>query len=252
MSIELWIVDAFADRPFSGNPAAVALLASFPDDGTMAAIADEVHLSETAFVVPRPDGSHDLRWFTPTTEVDLCGHATLAAAHVLGADGRFHTRSGTLACRHVGSGVVMDFPADTLVVSDLPDLGLDGVRWGGRGRDDVLVVVDDAGQVRGLTPDLGAFAALGSRAVIITAPGDEPGIDMVSRVFAPNVGVPEDPVTGSAHCTLAAYWGPELGRDTLVGFQASRRGGRVEMTLGGDRVAIGGTAVTVGRLELLV
>ncbi|MDA8367713.1 MAG: PhzF family phenazine biosynthesis protein [Actinomycetota bacterium] len=252
MSTELWIVDAFAERPFTGNPAAVAVLASFPADGRMAAIADEVHLSETAFVVPRSDGSHDLRWFTPTVEVDLCGHATLAAAHVLGGRARFHTRSGVLDCRPAGSGLAMDFPADEPVAMAVPDLGLGPVTWSGRGRDDVLVVVEDAHQVRRMVPDLGAMAALGARAVVVTAPGDRPGIDMVSRVFAPNVGVSEDPVTGSAHCALAGYWGPVLGRDELVGEQASARGGTVGMARAGDRVTISGPAVTVGRLELLV
>lgn len=253
MPLELTLVDAFAERAFSGNPAAVAVVEAFPPVEYMQAVASELNLPETAFVVPRPDGDHDLRWFAPLVEVDLCGHATLAAAHLLGGDARFHTRSGLLVCSASGAGrVEMDFPADRALEAPLPRLGIPGIVWYGLGRFDALVVLADASQVRALDPDLGELAALGTRCVIVTAPGDRPGIDVVSRVFGPNTGVAEDPVTGSAHCTLATYWGDRLDRQVLVGEQASRRGGVVHMRRFGDRVVLGGQALTVGTVRLLV
>ena len=186
MTLELTTVDAFTDRPFTGNPAAVAVLDEFPDDDLMQAVAGEMHLSETAFVVANEDGCHDLRWFTPTVEVDLCGHATLAAAHVLGRATRFHTRSGALSCVPTDDGwIEMDFPADPPHESDAPaTLPTDGMVWYGTGTWDALIELDDATRVRNLMPDTGALAALGTRAVIFTAAGDRDGIDCVSRVFA--------------------------------------------------------------------
>jgi predicted PhzF superfamily epimerase YddE/YHI9 len=253
VALELALVDAFTDEPFRGNPAAVTVAPAFPDDGRMLAVAGELNLSETAFVVPRGDGEYELRWFTPTVEVDLCGHATLAAAHVLGGTARFHTRSGSLACRATGDGwIEMDLPADRPVVAPRPaELDLPGASWYGLGRWDALVQFEDAAGVRTLEPDLSRIAALGTRCLIVTAPGDRKGADCVSRVFCPNVGIPEDPVTGSAHCTLAVFWAERLGRARLVGEQASARGGTVRMHLAGDRVAIAGQAVTVGRVELI-
>jgi len=259
--MDLTVVDSFTDRPFSGNPAAVAAVDAFPDEPRMQAVAREMNLSETAFVVARPDGSHDLRWFTPSVEVDLCGHATLAAAHVLGGAGRFHTCSGELVCTPAEDGwIEMDFPADPTSVQSPPSslhgaLGLasaSGVRVFARARADVLVELADADTVRALRPDLAGVAALGSRGVIVTAAGDRPGIDCVSRMFAPNQGIPEDPVTGSAHCTLAGYWGERLGRDQLVGEQVSARGGIVRMRRHGDRVVLGGQAVTVSQVRMQV
>jgi predicted PhzF superfamily epimerase YddE/YHI9 len=260
--MDLTVVDAFTDHPFAGNPAAVAVVDAFPDDGRMQAIAREMNLSETAFVVARADGSHDLRWFTPTVEVDLCGHATLATAHVLGGRGTFHTRSGELVCSPSDDGwIEMDFPADPPAAEAPPPtiaaaLGLDAdpssVRSFARGRSDILVEVAGADAVRALQPDLGAVAALRSRCVIVTAEGDRPGIDCVSRVFAPNAGIAEDPVTGSAHCALAVYWGEHVGRDELVGEQASARGGVVRMSRRGGRVVLGGQAVTVSTVRLVV
>jgi len=263
--LELTVVDAFSAEPFAGNPAAVAVVDAFPDDRRMQLVAREMNLSETAFVVPRPDGDHDLRWFTPEVEVDLCGHATLAAAHVLGGAARFHTRSGPLVCSlgaqewdgTPGGGpgwIDMDFPADRLVtgeVGPVPALGATPT-YVGRGRDDVLVELPTASVVRALVPDLGAVAALGSRGLIVTAPGDRPGVDCVSRFFGPNAGIPEDPVTGSAHCTLAVHWAARLGRDRLVGEQASARGGVVRMHLLGDRVILGGRAVRVASVTFHV
>src|ERR1700722_8535975 len=245
--MDITVVDSFTDRPFSGNPAAIAVLDAFPAEDRMQAIAREMNLSETAFAVARPDGSHDLRWFTPTVEVDLCGHATLAAAHVLGGAGTFHTRSGALVCTPAEDNwIEMDFPADPTTTEAAPPslvgaLGLDvasAVRAFARGRADILVELTHADTVRTLRPDQAGVAALGSRCVIVTAPGDRPGVDCVTRVFAPNAGIAEDPVTGSAHCTLAAYWGERLSRDQLVGEQASARGGIVRMRRNGDRVVL--------------
>jgi PhzF family phenazine biosynthesis protein len=259
--MDLTVVDSFTDRPFAGNPAAVAIVDAFPDEDRMQAIAREMNLSETAFVVPRADGSYDLRWFTPTVEVDLCGHATLASAHVLGGAGAFHTRSGELRCAPAGDGwIEMDFPADPTTSGPVPPslpaaLGLSSetdVHAFARGRADLLVEVADAVTVRSLDPDQSRVAALGGRCVIVTAAGDRPGVDCVSRVFAPNAGIAEDPVTGSAHCTLAEYWGERLGRDVLVGEQASARGGVVRMTRRGARVVLGGQAVTISKVQLVV
>ena len=254
MTLELSVVDAFTDRPFAGTPAAVAVVETFPGDGWMQNVAREMNLAETAFVVPRPDGDFDLRWFTPTVEVDLCGHATLAAAHVLGGTARFHTRSGVLSCGPgPGGRIDMRFPADPPVESARPERPeLPGLVWYGRGRSDALAVLGEAAAVRALVPDLAAIAALGTRALIVTAPGDRPGADMVSRVFGPNAGIPEDPVTGSAHCTLAGYWCDRLGQSSLVGEQASPRGGTVWMRRDGDGVVLGGHAVTVSQVRLLV
>lgn len=252
--MQLFVVDAFADVPFTGNPAAVTVLDVFPPDDWMAAVAREMNLSETAFVVPRGGGDHDLRWFTPLTEVDLCGHATLASAHILGGQANFHTRSGVLACRTGGYGLIeMDFPADPPVMTPI-DLDLDGsaIEWAGRGRWDVLVVVRDAAWLRAYSPDMAAISALDARCVIVTAAGDRRGIDFVSRVFGPAVGIDEDPVTGSAHCTLAPYWADRIGRADLVGYQASARGGTVRVRLQGDRAVLAGRAVTVSEVRMFV
>jgi predicted PhzF superfamily epimerase YddE/YHI9 len=252
MNVELTLVDAFTDRPFRGNPAAVAVMDAFPDEEWMQLVAREMNLSETAFVVRRSDGDHSLRWFTPAMEVDLCGHATLAAAHVLGGSARFQTRSGPLDCSPVGDEIIeMNFPSDPPSAAPVPaTLVADGVRWFGTSRFDVVLELGDASAVRAFRPNLTQLATLGSRAVVITAAGDRPGIDCVSRVFSPNAGIPEDPVTGSAHCVLAELWGARTGRDVLVGEQASARGGIVRMRRAGERVVIGGQAVTVGTVHL--
>jgi predicted PhzF superfamily epimerase YddE/YHI9 len=252
--VELTIVDAFTDTPFTGNPAAVALVTEHLEDELMHAVAREMSLPATAFVVSRRDGDHDLQWFSPSIELEFCGHATLASAHVLARSTRFHTKSGILACEPTSSGQVeMDFPAIISTEEEIPTrLGLDGVAWYGRGEFDVLIELADASSVRAFEPDLTVLATLESRAVIITAPGDEPGVDFVSRVFAPNAGIPEDPVTGSAHCALAVHWGDRLGRDELVGRQASPRGGTVCVKRRGQRVILGGSCVTVARTRLLL
>ncbi len=260
-------VDAFADRPFAGNPAAVCVLPGpGGDPAWMQDVAGEMNLSETAFLVAEGD-AYRLRWFTPTVEVDLCGHATLASAHVLWEDGllaadataRFRTRSGLLTATRAGGWITLDFPSTPVV----PAVGHEAVAaalgvpvaagsaWASQF--DVLAEVESEAVVRSIAPDFGRLAALPARGVIVTARADRPGsgYDFVSRFFAPNVGVPEDPVTGSAHCALGPFWAAKLGRSGLVGHQASARGGTVRVRVDGDRVHLGGRAVTVLRGELL-
>jgi predicted PhzF superfamily epimerase YddE/YHI9 len=252
--LELCVVDAFTDRPFSGNPAAVCLVEEFPDPARMQAVAAEMNLAETAFAVHRGGDAYDLRWFTPTVEVPLCGHATLATVHVLGRPARFSTLSGELACT-IGEDrlIEMDFPGDPPEEAALPAaLDLGPVEWFGRGRRYGLALLPDATAVRSLVPDIGAIGGLAEEALIVTAAGDRAGSDCVSRFFAPRLGVAEDPVTGSAHCTLGSFWAQRLGRDRLVGEQASPRGGMVHMRTEGDRVVLGGRAVTTSRVSLLV
>ncbi|MBV9775174.1 MAG: PhzF family phenazine biosynthesis protein [Gemmatimonadetes bacterium] len=256
-------VDAFTDRPFAGNPAAVCILPGPADERWMRDVAREMNLSETAFLHPQGDGEWALRWFTPEVEVDLCGHATLASSHVLwedghlapGAEARFHTRSGLLTARREGEWISMDFPAKPETESTPPEglvraLGAEPT-YVGRSHFDLLVEVDSEATVRGLRPDMGALRGVEARGVIVTSRADTSGYDFVSRFFAPGVGVDEDPVTGSAHCVLAPYWARRLGRDELVGFQASARGGAVRVRAAGERVLLGGQAVTVLRGELV-
>ena len=254
-------IDAFTDRPFAGNPAAVCVMRAERDAAWMQLVAREMNLAETAFLVPRPDG-WDLRWFTPTVEVDLCGHATLAGAHVLWEEGhlpaeataRFHTRSGLLTAER-GDGLIwLDFPSTPAVEAPAPP-GLQralGVPLGFVGRTpfDYLVEVDSEDTVRQLAPDVTLLGRLMVRGVIVTAASATVEHEFVSRFFAPAAGVPEDPVTGSAHCALAPYWGARLGRTDLRGYQASARGGLVRVRLAGDRVRLGGHAVTMLRGEL--
>lgn len=249
--LELQVVDAFADTAFSGNPAAVTVLDHFPPDDWMQKVAREMNLAETAFLVRRDNGDYDLRWLTPLVEVDLCGHATLASAHALGGTARFHTRSGLLSCRSAGDGLIeMSLPADVPVAVD-PPLDLPGTVAAARGRSDYLIEVEDETWLREHTPDIPAIAALDGRALIVTTAGGD-GVDFVSRVFCPSVGIDEDPVTGSAHCTLAGYWSGRTGRISMTGFQASARGGTVYVRVDGDRVTVSGRAVTVSEVRMLV
>lgn len=255
-------VDAFTSRRFAGNPAAVCLLAKAHPAKWMQAIAAELNLSETAFVVPMARGLQ-LRWFTPKCEVDLCGHATLATAHVLWQEGLvpadqaipFHTRSGQLVAARLPDGrIELDFPARPAVVGKAPKglakvLGAKPVRVA-HSTEDLLVELESAAAVRALQPDLVALGELPVRGVVVTAASDQRRFDFVSRFFAPAVGVPEDPVTGSAHCVLAPWWSERLGRAVLKGYQASARGGEVEVEVAGDRVLLRGAAVTVVRGEL--
>jgi PhzF family phenazine biosynthesis protein len=263
MPVPLLQIDAFTASPFHGNPAAVCLLEAPAPADWMQSVAGEMNLSETAFLHPSPDG-FGLRWFTPTIEVDLCGHATLAAAHALwesglldaATDARFHTRSGWLSARRLEDGWIgMDFPADPPSRIEEPGglaaaLGTEPVAvW--RGRSDLLVEVPSQEALRAVRPDLDRLAALDARGVIVTAPGPGGGIDFLSRFFGPAVGVPEDPVTGSAHCTLSPFWSARLERSALTGRQISRRPGTVRTTLRGERVMLAGQAVTVLRGTLV-
>jgi PhzF family phenazine biosynthesis protein len=262
MTFPLYVTDAFTDMPFRGNPAAVCLLPAAQDEAWMQAVATEMNLSETAFLVPRDDG-HDLRWFTPAREVDLCGHATLASSHVLwetgvvdeAAPAVFHTRSGVLTARRNGAAIEMDFPAEPPVECPAPPeltaaLGVTPA-VAARNRFDWLVLVDTEAALHAVRPDFDALARLEERGVIVTAVSESDRYDFVSRYFAPAYGVNEDPVTGSAHCCLGPFWADRLGRDTLTGFQASPRGGVVQVRVAGDRVILGGHAVTVVKGELV-
>jgi PhzF family phenazine biosynthesis protein len=254
-------VDAFTDRPFSGNPAAVCLLPAARDAEWMQLVAAEMNLSATAFLVRRPDG-FGLRWFTPSCEVDLCGHATLASAHALWEDGqpapgasvRFHTRSGVLTAERRDGVIWLDFPATPPEAVPAPPELTDVLgappRYVGRTPYDYLVELESEASVRSLDPDLGRLARLPVRGVVVTAVSADPGRHFVSRFFAPAAGIPEDPVTGSAHCALGPFWGERLGGTELAGYQASRRGGTVRVRLAGDRVHLGGQAVTMLRGEL--
>lgn len=263
--MRIYVVDAFTDRPFTGNPAGVCLPdpEHAADAAWMQSVAAEMQHAETAFLVPsgRDDADFDLRWFTPTTEVDLCGHATLASAHVLfasegfeGPVARFATRSGILSARRMPDGIGLDFPAipprQTEAPVGLPEILGAGVVAVAAAGGDLLVEVESADVVRKLAPDLDAVARLPYRCVAVTAPGDEPGVDFASRVFGPAVGVPEDPVTGSTHCALGPYWAPRAGRTRVVGRQVSARGGTVVVELHGERVALIGQAVSVLSGEL--
>lgn len=256
MAVPLLIIDAFTAIPFRGNPAAVCLLPAPAEPGWMQSLAAEMNLAETAFVSPRPDG-WDLRWFTPKVEVALCGHATLASAHALWETGRasraaplrFHTLSGWLAARPQADAIVLDFPAKPVPPAPVPD-GLAealGIAPGFVGRNDFdyLVALEEPAALRTLAPDFVRLARLPVRGVIVTAPPDIPGVDFLSRFFAPAAGVNEDPVTGSAHCALGPFWAARLGRNDLVGFQASPRGGTVHVGVRRDRVELSGTAVTI-------
>jgi len=253
MHIPIYQVDAFAAKPFAGNPAAVCPLAAWLPDEVMQAIGAENNLSETAFYVPRGDGGeaeYDLRWFTPAHEADLCGHATLGTAYVIfthfdpGAESLgFHTRSGRLAVRRDGDMLAMDFPAAALAPGDLGDV------TGALGTtprevyDTVygMAVLDSAAAVRALSPDIRAIAALDCTGLIVTAAGEAgSGIDFVSRFFAPKAGIDEDPVTGSAHCGLIPYWAERLGKTEMVAHQVSARGGELHCGLEGERVRIAG------------
>jgi predicted PhzF superfamily epimerase YddE/YHI9 len=262
MGVPIVQVDAFANRPFGGNPAAVCILTEPRDDAWMQNVAREMNLAETAFLHPENDG-YRLRWFAPAAEVALCGHATLASAHVLWEDGhlaagrqaRFHTLSGLLTADRRGEWIDLDFPATPPTPAPAPP-GLAaalrvGPRWVGRSKFDYVVELDSEDAVRGLKPDLLALDRVEARGVIVTSRATTSGYDFVSRFFAPRVGVPEDPVTGSAHCTLTPFWSDRLARTEMTAYQASLRGGVVRVRLSGDRVILGGQAVTVLRGELL-
>jgi PhzF family phenazine biosynthesis protein len=263
MSTPLFIVDAFTDHPFAGNPAAVCLHEGPRDESWMQDLANEMNLSETAFLFPESDG-YRLRWFTPTVEVALCGHATLASAHILWETerlaanqvARFHTLSGLLTVTRNGEQMEMDFPARRAEPCPEPAeltraLGA-SANYIGRNGMDYLVEVANEETLCQLKPDFITLATLPVRGVIVTCKSATSEIDFISRFFAPGSGVNEDPVTGSAHCALGPYWSEKLGKVDLVGFQASARGGTVRVGVRGERVLLGGQAVTIMRGTLAV
>ncbi len=262
MTIPIYLVDAFADRPFKGNPAAVCMLSEPRDPGWMQNVAQEMNLSETAFLCPQDDG-FSLRWFTPKVEVDLCGHATLASAHILWEEGRLHrkesarfqTRSGLLGAEYKAGVIEINFPAKPEDPLDPPAGLLEALgvkaKYIGCNKMDFLVEVDSEEIVRNLRPDFSLLKTLPHRAVAVTSLASSSGFDFISRFFAPKVGVNEDPVTGSAHCMLGPFWGKRLGKNELSAYQASERGGVLSLRIAGDRVYLGGRAVTVLRGELV-
>lgn len=268
MALQILTIDAFTSRAFGGNPAGVCLLPDPADPSWMQQVATEMNLSETAFVVPG-DGAFGLRWFTPTVEVELCGHATLASAHALWETGRapadariaFDTASGRLTAARDGDRIAIELPAIPVAPCELPSGLADALgttprechtsSLGAGENGNYLALVDDEATVRGLAPDFRALAAIPA-GVIVTAPAAEGGrADFVSRYFAVPYGIDEDPVTGSAHCSLAPYWAARLGRTRLRALQVSRRGGDLAVQVQSNRVTLAGHAVTVMRGELL-
>src|SRR5580700_752845 len=262
MPIRIVTVDAFTDVTFAGNPAAVCVLQEPRPEEWMRNVAREMNLSETAFLLPQADG-YDLRWLTPSVEVDLCGHATVASAHVLWQDGhlqpdqqaRFHTRSGLLTADRRGEWIELDFPVKIATVSEppaelLPALGVRALAVA-KNAFDYLVEVESEENLRGMSPDHSTLRKIPVRGVIVTARSSTPGFDFISRFFAPGSGIDEDPVTGSSHTALGPYWAGKLGKAEMTGYQASARGGVVRVRLNGDRIILGGQAVTVMQAQLL-
>jgi len=258
-------VDAFTDRAFAGNPAAVCVLDAAADESWMRDVARELNLSETAFLVPRSPSEFDLRWFTPVVEVDLCGHATIASSHVLWEDKHtdadvisFNTRSGVLTASKDGDWIELDFPARPARPGDISRDVIDAVGGspiatgrGDAGGSGYLLEYATEDEVRRLEPNFHALKAIPDGYVMVTAPATMKGYDFVSRFFGPIAGVDEDPVTGSAHCALGPWWQAKLGKNEMFGYQASARGGVVRVRPRGDRVKLGGQAVTVMRGELV-
>ncbi|MCI0331241.1 MAG: PhzF family phenazine biosynthesis protein [candidate division Zixibacteria bacterium] len=262
MGLKIYQVDSFTDKPFAGNPAGVCILPEARSERWMQDVAREMNLAETAFLVRQANG-YNLRWFTPAVEVDLCGHATLASAHILWETGqlpsnqeaRFHTKSGQLSAKQNGKLIEMNFPSTPAASAEAPPglsqaLGVDA-KYVGKSRFDYLMEVESEDTVRGLNPNFGQIKKLPVRGIIVTSRAGSDGCDFVSRFFAPAAGIDEDPVTGSAHCTLAPFWAERLGKKELVGYQASSRGGTVRVRVDGKRVHLGGQAVTVLTGELV-
>ena len=262
MGQEIFQVDAFTDQAFSGNPAAVCVLPEAADDAWMQDVASEMNLSETAFLVAQA-GGYDLRWFTPVAEVDLCGHATLASAHILWEQGflpldeqaRFNTKSGLLSATRKDSWIELNFPAEPETQADAPEtlfkaFGVEA-QYVGKNRFDFLLEFESEEIIRKMTPDFGLLGTISGRGFMITSRSDSSEYDFISRFFAPAFGINEDPVTGSAHCCLGPYWAQKLGKQELAAYQASSRGGVVRVRVGDDRVYLGGQAVTVMRGSLL-
>ncbi len=265
MGLRIVQVDAFTAQPFHGNPAAVCILAAPRDERWMQDVAREMNLSETAFL-HRRDGGYELRWFSPATEIALCGHATLASAHVLWTEGhlpvgqqaRFHTASGWLTADQRGEWIELDFPATPAARAAAPRglaaaLGLpEEPRWVGRSQFDYLIEVASETAVRGLEPDFTSLERVEARGIIVTSRASGAPYDFVSRFFAPRAGIREDPVTGSAHCALTPFWSERLGKDELLAYQASPRGGVIRVRADGNRVSLAGQAVTVLEGDLVL
>ena len=261
MTIPLFHVDAFTDRPFAGNPAAVCLLPAWRDDRWLQAVAGEMNLSETAFLVKNTDG-FELRWMTPAIEVALCGHATLASAHVIWQQNlvgpedeiRFFTKSGTLRAARHGRDIELDFPLMPESPAEAPPGLLEALgvtaRYVGKNQFDYLVEIESESALRGMSPDFKRLATLGVRGVIVTSRSTDARFDFVSRFFAPGAGIDEDPVTGSAHCCLGDYWRKRLGKTEFVAYQASARGGVVKVKVTNERAYLSGQAVIVAKGEL--
>ena len=263
----LYLVDAFTDKPFAGNPAGICPIVTgdFPSEKWMQSLAMEMNQAETAFLLRHEDGTFHLRWFTPNTEVDLCGHATLASAHILWETGivpqtemiSFSTRSGILTATRNEAMIWLDFPAEKATASDAPTgllkaLGVKSPVWSGGNRMDWLVEVENEAELLALYPDMKALAQIEVRGIIVTTKSEREDADFLSRFFAPSCDVPEDPVTGSAHCCLAPYWSERLGKTELIGYQASKRGGFVQVKVGEDRVLLGGHATTILKSEVKI
>jgi len=261
MGFSIYQVDAFTDKAFAGNPAAVCIMKKPRDAGWMQSLAQEMNLSETAFLSKQEDG-FSLRWFTPTVEVELCGHATLASAHILWEtkmlaaheQARFHTKSGLLTAEHRGDWIELNFPATpeqpTTTPAGLAEaLGVTP-KYVGKSKFDYLLEVGTEETVRNLKPNFGLLREMKVRGIMVTSRATSSGYDFVSRFFAPGSGIDEDPVTGSAHCCLGPYWSRQLGKDDLMGYQASKRGGTVHVRVNGDRVYLSGQAITIFRGEL--
>ena len=263
MGIPIFQVDAFSGKPFSGNPAAVCLLEDEKDDNWLRNLAAEMNLSETAFIWPLENG-FKLRWFTPTDEVDLCGHATLASAHILWETSllgpeqvaEFSTLSGVLTARRREDWIEMDFPAESETSDKVPSQLAEALKispkYYGKNRVDGLVLLESEEEVLNLKPDFETLGQIEVRGIIVTAPSSSNDYDFVSRFFAPRFGINEDPVTGSAHCCLGPFWGNRLGKKQLIARQVSPRGGVVQMTLKDDRVILAGEALTIFKGELAV
>jgi len=255
-------VDAFTAEPFRGNPAAVCVLPEAVNETWMQNVASEMNLSETAFLYAQDDG-YNLRWFTPAVEVDLCGHATLASAHVLWEEGylpldaqaRFYTKSGLLTAQRNGAWIELDFPAEPETEAEAPPILAEALgvtpKYVGKNRLDYLVEVGSAETLRRLEPNFASLKRLASRGVMVTSQADSSDFDFISRYFAPAFGIDEDPVTGSAHCCLGPYWQGKSGKDSFTAYQTSMRGGVVRVQVKGDRVLLGGQAVTVLRGEFV-
>ena len=261
MGIRIYQVDAFTDALFSGNPAAVCILEKVADTKWMQNIASEMNLSETAFLYAEEDG-YNLRWFTPAVEVDLCGHTTLASAHILWEEGfldpdkdaRFHTRSGLLTASKKGDFTELNFPSEPENEAPIPgglseSLGVNPL-YVGKNRFDYLVQLEDEGIIRNLEPDFNLLKRIPARGIIVTSTSNDTEYDFISRFFGPASGINEDPVTGSAHCCLGPFWGRILGKSRLTAYQASNRGGIIHVTLKDERVILGGKSVTVFKGEI--